>query len=83
MVEVSTDDSGSVSEPVIGSDVEKEPNSDFELEGANLFLILILELILDFESRIIRVSFCILLFWRGNNIQQIELEYSICSILLF
>ena len=43
MIEVSTDDSGSLSEPVIGSDVEREPNSDFKLGGESVF---------DFDPRV-------------------------------
>ena len=43
MIEVSTDDSGSVSEPVIDSDVERESNSDFKLGGESVF---------DFDPRV-------------------------------
>ena len=43
MIGVSTDDSGSISEHVIDSDVERESNSDFKLGGESVF---------DFDPRV-------------------------------
>ena len=37
MIEISTDDSGSVSEPVFGSDIERESKSDFKRGSESVF----------------------------------------------
>ena len=46
-------------------------------------LILVLELVLYFWVRGNQSQFSHILFWEVNNIQQNELENSVCCILLF
>ena len=43
VIEISMDDSGSVSEPVFGSDIEKETKSDFKRGSESVF---------DFDPRV-------------------------------